>query len=372
MEHINTIEFHKNNPDVSVETYLKRKRIKLSYEIRPSKKIYLDTKYWLLLRDARIRENIDNNILQLLHLMENLVKNGKAICPISTEIFWEIRKQSDNKTLEATVKIIDDLSKGVIILSLPERFNLEFSHFIRTKFKKSVYNLDELIWTKIPYILGFANPVSKIVSPEIMCALQKAFIDQLWVASLKDFLEPIEQITIPPPCYIDLSKTLNQKKIEHINDYKSFKQLFLTELGGILDGYREHSEDLMIYLFESIMGHKFPQRETMADIFSKYVMRIIYLNFELNKIKSELPSFHVMAKLHASTRWDEYRKIKPNDIYDIHHAIDAIPYYDYFLTEHGLKHLVSNNNLGFDVFRCKTISDIDNAISELSQISSNN
>jgi hypothetical protein len=368
MEHIDTLEFHKNNPDVSVETYIKRKNIELSYEIRIAKKIYLDTKYWILLRDARTRKDINVNTLQLLNLLENFVKDGKAICPISTDIFWEIRKQTDIKTLEATVQIIDDLSKGVTILSLPERLNLEFMHFVRTKFKQHVYSPDEMIWTKIPYILGFANPVSKTLPTDILLALQKAFIDQLWVVSLKDFLGPIEQITIPPPCYIDLSKTLNQKKIEHINDYKSFKQLFLTELRGILDGYREHSEDLMIHLFESGMGHKFPKEEITVELFGKYFIGTIYQNFVLNKMDLELPSFQVMAKLHAATRWDEYRKIKPNDIYDIHHAIDAIPYYDYFLTEHSLRNLVNNKNLDFEVFRCKTISDIDTAISELLQI----
>src|SRR4030042_4412186 len=120
MEHIDTLEFHKNNPGESVEKYVKRKRIELSHEISLCKKIYLDLKYWILLRDAWVRKNVEDNIIQLLHLIENLVKSGHAICPISTNTFWEIRKQTDIKTIEATVRLIDDLSRGVTILSLPE------------------------------------------------------------------------------------------------------------------------------------------------------------------------------------------------------------------------------------------------------------
>ena len=235
MKYVDTFEFHKNNPGESVEKYIKRKRVELSHEIRKSKKIYLDTNYWILLRDARTKGNVDCRIAKLLHLIEGLVKSGQVVCPISTDTFWEIRKQADVNTLKATIKIIDDLSKGIIILSLPERFDFELIDFVRTKLKHSVYSSDELIWTKISYIFGFVTPVSKTLPSDIDKAIQKAFIDQMWVLSLADMYEQLGQDTIiPPPDYIDLSKTLNRNKFEHVHDLTSFKQLFLAELAGIL------------------------------------------------------------------------------------------------------------------------------------------
>ena len=374
MEHINTFEFHKNNPDESVEKYVKRKRIELSNEIRFSKKIYLDTKYWILLRDARIRDNVDCNLLQLLHLIESLVENGRAICPISDDIFFEMLKQTDLKTLKATAQLMDDLSKGVLILSLQERLDLEVSYFVRIKTKgiDYVYSLDEMVWTKIAYVCGFTTPSSKVFPPDIDRTIQKAFVDQMWVIGLVDMLEQMGQnIVIPPPSFAELSKILTQNKIKHINDHTSFKQLFLAELGGILDLYKPNFQSLMVYLYELEIGRKVAADEISSDDAGQLFANRIYQAFQLNKITSELPSFHVMAKIHAATRWDKNRILKPNDIYDIHHAVDAIPYCDYFLTERSLKHLVSNKNLGFDsIFHYKTISDIDNAISELSQIPS--
>jgi len=372
MEHVNTLEFHKNNPGESVEKYVKRKRVELSHEISLSKKIYLDLKFWILLRDARIKENVDDNILKLLYLIENLVKQCRVICPISNDIFTEMLKQADLKTLKATAQIIDEFSRGVTILSLPERLDFELFHFIRSKIKQQVYAPDEMVWTKIAYVMGFVTPTSKVFSPDMNCAIQKAFIDQMWFIPLTDILDFLCEKAISwKPAFIDICEQLNEAKFAHINDNNSFKQLFLSELGGILDLFKPKFQSLMVHLYESEIGRNVTADEITSDNAGQMFANLIYHAFRLNKITSEFPSFHVMTKMHSAMRWDKNRIIKPNDIYDIHHAIDAIPYYDYFLTEHSLRHLVSNKNLGFDVFHCKTISDIDNAIRELSQISSN-
>ena len=371
MEHINTLEFHKNNPDISVETYAKRKRIELAREISLSKKIYLDLKFWILLRDARIKENVDHNILKLLKLIESLVKQGRAICPISYDIFTEMFKQDDIKTLKATAQIIDELSKGITILSLPERLDFELYHFVRSKLKQPIYAPDEMVWTRIAYILGFVTPTSEAFSSDLNCAMQKAFVDQMWVVPLTDMLDFISDKALsskPTFIDIDISKQLNEGKFAHINDYNSFKQMFLAELEGILDLYKPNFQSLMVHLYESEIGRKVLPDEIASDNAGEMFFKLIYNAFRFNKITMEFPSFNVFAKMHAAIRWDKNRIIKPNDIYDIHHATDAIPYYDYFLTEHSLRNLVNNKNLGFEVFRCKTISDIDTAISELLQI----
>jgi hypothetical protein len=60
-------------------------------------------------------------------------------------------------------------------------------------------------------------------------------------------------------------------------------------------------------------------------------------------------------------------KFKPNDLHDIHHAVSAIPYCDWFFTEHGLRQLVSNKKLRFSsLFKCRTVSSIGEAVSAMS------
>lgn len=355
MEHVITPKFHKNNLSDPDEKY-KRKCVELSHQICKSKKIYLDTKYWILLRDARTNKNVNDNTVKLLRLIESLVGSGHAICPISTDVFWEIQKQMDDNTLISTAKIIDDLSKGIIISCLPERQDWELIHYFRTTSKHPAYlheKYDELVWTKIPYVLKFCLPVINDIHQDENRKFQNVSMDYMWDIKLTDMLKKTGQnIIIPPPYYIDHSDTLNQIKYEHISDQKSFKKLFLIELAQIFNSHKRHSKGLVASFYNS-----------------PSIINIICHVFELNKITTELPSFHVWAKLHAAFRWDKSRQFKPNDIYDIHHAVNAIPYYDYFLTEKSFRSLVSQKNMGFDtIFRCKAISDINISISELSKI----
>ncbi len=372
MKNVNTLEYHKGNPDISVERYIRSKRVELAHEIQYAKKVYLDTKFWILLRDARMGNAAGYNAMKLLHVLEDLVAKNLVVCPISNDTFAEIFKQTDTETLKACVQVIDDLSKGIAILAMKERIDLEVFHFIgeKTKGTDSVYSLDELVWTKIAYVLGFATPTSDSWPPDINYAIQKAFIDQMWVVTLTDMLDQMGDDAISQVSkFPDISQELNEGKFSHIKDHKSFKQLFIGELAGLLDLYKPDFQDLMVYLYKSETGQSLSADEISSDNSGRMVANLIYHAFRLNKIKSELPSFRIGAGIHAAVQWDKGRKYKPNDIHDFQHAAAAVPYCDYFLTEANLRHLVCDKNLKFDaLFRCKTISDITDAIKELSQI----
>ena len=373
MINVDTLEYHMKNPEVSVEKYIRDKRIELSHEVQSAKKIYLDTKFWILLRDARIGKVADNNIVQLLHVLEDLVAKNLVVCPISNDTFAEIFKQTDTETLKASAQIIDDLSKGVAILAMKERVDLEVFHFIREKTKgsNSVYSPDELVWTKIAYVLGFVTPVSDFFPPDTNCALQKAFIDQMWVVTLTDMLDQIgDDAASRMLKFTDISQKLNEGKFAHIDEHKSFKQLFLAELAGILELYKPDFQDLMSHIYESDTGQKLRADEISSNDAGRMLANLIYHAFRLNRMKSELPSFRISAVIHAAVQWDKKRKYKLNDLHDFFHATAAVPYCDYFLTEANLRHLMCDKNLKLDTFfRCKTISDITDAIKELSQIS---
>jgi len=372
MRNVDTLEYHIKNPDVSVEKYIRNKRIELSQKINSAKKVYLDTKFWILLRNVRMGNVTDSNTIQLLHVLENLVANGLVVCPISNDTFAEIFKQTDNKTLRASLQVIDDLSKGIAILSMKERIDLEIFHFIgeKTKGTDSVYSPDELVWTKTAYVMGFLTPNNDSMPQDTNCAIQKAFIDQMWVVTLTDMLNQMgNDVVSRMPKLPDISQKLNEGKLAHIDDCKSFKQLFMAELSGILDVHKQDFQDLMVYIVKSETGQSFNAEELSSSNAGQLFANLIYHAYRLNRIKYELPSFRVIAGIHAAVRWDKGRKYKRNDLHDFHHAAAAIPYCDYFLTEANLRHLVYDRNMKFDtLFRCKTISDINDAIEKLSQI----
>ncbi|OPY80813.1 MAG: hypothetical protein A4E65_01326 [Syntrophorhabdus sp. PtaU1.Bin153] len=160
MKIVDTFEKHRSEPEKTIEAYTREVRIALGSEIERCKKIYLDTKYWLLLRDAVDGRQIDEDITELLAVLQSGVQKEKLICPISQDIFAEVLTQSDEESLSETCSLIDLLSRGISILSEQERIGLETLYFIRRAIggEDSVHSPDILVWTKLAYVLGAVHP----------------------------------------------------------------------------------------------------------------------------------------------------------------------------------------------------------------------
>lgn len=365
MKIVDTFEKHRSEPDKTLEAYTKSIRLELGKEIRKNTKIYLDTKYWLLLRDAAIKRTENENIYELLSNLQNGVKDGKIICPISEDIFIEVLK-SDLSFLKETVNLIDSLSKGVSILSERERLDFETLHFILENFKgeESVYSPDVFIWNKLSYVLGTVHPTSTPFTTEEELVIQKAFFDQMWTISLSKMVEIMGMENIMSmPQLNDLSSQLNDDKIEYAHENKSFKQVYLSELAGALDLCIPTFEDAVVYLFKKEYGYNPNATEKKSANSGKQIANAIYNLFKKNKLKTYFPTLVIGAGLHASIRWDLKRQFKKNDLHDIRHAQTALPYFDIFLTEHSLRDLVTRKNIKFhEKYNCNVYSHPNEAI----------
>ncbi len=106
MKFVDTFEKHNQEPNKLVVAYVKEKRVELGTSLLDTKKIYLDTKYWLLLRDAKLGRARDEKQLQMLALAEQLAASGRYIFPICEDVFVEILKQIDPATLKSTVALM--------------------------------------------------------------------------------------------------------------------------------------------------------------------------------------------------------------------------------------------------------------------------
>ena len=126
----------------------------------------------------------NSEIKKIYRRLIQLSEDGIALCPLSEDIFHEIIKQEDRYTLEASLKLIDNLSSGVSILSLNERLKIEILHFMeRYSPESNIPKLDNLVWTKLAYTVGTYVPTNKIFGEE-EGVIQKSFIDQLWTMSI--------------------------------------------------------------------------------------------------------------------------------------------------------------------------------------------
>ncbi len=333
-----SLEKHIRQAHVSLSEYVNLSRIKFGIQACSSSRIYLDTKYWLLLRDSQLSVNNDPDLAEILERLKFLVRNSKAICPISPSIFFEILKQTDPATKIATAKIVDELSNGYTIINHYDILKNELLYFGKhLKGEDISFEAHKItLWRKVATILGDDNFNFLNASLEI----QKAFYDFLYTLNFTDIIEILNH-SKPPLEFNDeeLANKLTEGKFAHEHEITSFKLLLAQELYstimGILEIYKNDKEVISeLSNFQSNIDFKSP------NIFHK------------------IPSFYSFASIHSAIRFDKKRKYKPNDFMDFIHASTAIPYYDILLTENSLKHLLTTKPLRLDKeFNIKILSE---------------
>jgi len=370
MKNILTINQHLQEPEIPPSKYIRFHHLKLGEKISNRKKIYLDTKYWLLFRDVISGNRDEKSLVTLFEHIRKAVKSGRAICPVSQDSFTEIFVQKDPTTLELTVRLLDELSLSVCHVDHFTRINTEIHHFFlqHLKGKEAVYELDRLLWTKCGYVLGYQAPRNNSFSREESDAMEKAFFDKMWTVTFADIFE---RLGCCPNWKVKSESVddLNLGKFTHSGEIKTFKQLFLIEMAGALDTMKETLSRIFFQMYlnenennvESIVNPDLEAGEIVANF--------LYNAFRLNKIDNELPTLTTQVTLHAAFRWNKGRKYKSNDLADIHHAVMALPYCDMFLTERSLCHLIHEKHLGLTKrFKCQTFSDPELALKYLKEL----
>ncbi len=372
MKFINTFDKHANEPEKTVDTYIREKKLELGEWVNQRRKVYLDTKFWLLLRDAHLDRAKMQDQHELLRCITDAVSAGQLICPISEDVFQEVIKQTDEETLRATVALIDSLSAGVSLISHDERLEAELLYFLRscTKPKERLYNHHDLVWTKLAYTSGMQIPHNDIFSEAENRLVQKAFLDQMWSLPLQEMINLIGlDRLLTYPHMPDFSHLMNEEKDSYHAEKADFKKIFLTELGFLLRREEARFESMFTYLFEKEHGYPPQPEEVRATNPGRSFANVVYNVFKLQKAGKNLPTIEIEAGIHAQLIHDKTRRYKANDIHDINHAIAALPYCDFFFTEKNLREFVVRKNLAYDTkYNCIVVSSLTDAVSEMSRI----
>jgi hypothetical protein len=230
MKLINTLPNHLAHPEVPYSEHVNLKRLALGESITSSTKLYLDTKFWVDLRNVMLGRNNDAGLQSLLALLTRLVGSGRVICPLGEEIIREIFHQSDVTTLSASTALIDRLSHGICLLDQSSRIGVETLHFVRgsTRGVDNLHPLKHLVWTKAAFFLGHVTPVfrdEQMKSQGLDAALQKAFFDQMWQMTLSDFLD-VSNGAFRLSERSDISELLNDGKFANLQDNTSLRPVF--------------------------------------------------------------------------------------------------------------------------------------------------
>lgn len=357
---------HRKHPEISVDSHVRTRTIALGASILKIGKVYLDKRFWVLLRDAHMGRSKVGATSLLLSEIRSAVKQGAILCPISESVFIELLKQQDLSTRRATAELIDEFSQGVTLVPYEQRVAQELVS-VFTKFSNGpteCFEPRELVWSKLGYVLGVVHPSSTPFEPPEELVLQKALFDHMWQISLVEVLALLEEgVNVWSDSSADTADRLNELNLEHQSEVRKFKQVYIDEFRGVLslfmhiprmwleDAYARKSENVHNPTDQEKLAHE----QELHTVFGNLVNQ--------KQVALMLPSLHVPSLCHAAVRWDKGRKLSPNDFHDFHHAAAAIGYCDAFMTENPLKTLLQQKHLELaSDFPCSVTADVDEAI----------
>jgi hypothetical protein len=331
---------------MSADDYFDRTRLEVGRIMTSKLRVYLDTKYWVYLREAG-RDRTACARKDILALLEHLVETGKVICPLSGQTFVELLKQRHRESRLAGSKIMDRLSKQICFISPTQIVGQEIITFVRNRQAKSQghppFNNVKYIWTKVPFILGELYPKWDGIPEVEQKALRESFLDYLSKKPLQEIIELLPDRT-PARNYTELIDRLNKGKDAN-QSWQTFHQVFMHEIVAALDVLREELGQVWRYLLEVDAGMSVSSETVQRLKSHELLTNVIYRAFDDGKVGRELPYIYVRGIIHAHYRYDKNRRYKENDINDIGHSAWALPYCQYFFTEDSFAAIITQTKL---------------------------
>lgn len=356
---------HRTQPEISAPQYFDVLREKLTEGIVGKRRIYLDTKYWILLRDATLDRPKKTSHTEILTLLRNLVSCGAAICPLSDAAYIESMQQTDAKTRLATAALMDELSCGVAIATEKTRVRLELLNFAVTPIS-DISSLDGKIWVKTGFVLGENVPHADAWDATTNLLAQKSFIDLIWNQTVADFAvhghDP-ERASME-----DSALRINEKMVAYSDQIRSFEQAAQAEFSGCVNLF--NSELAAAALRELKHQNTTPEH---VDVYQEAMQRCLFNMLRLRPafMAERVPTMFIHAMCHAAIRWDKGRKLDSHWLIDIHHACAGLAYHEAMFTEHPLRALLTNGKMRMDkVFDTHILSAEEDILQYLRDLTS--
>ena len=337
--------------------YSKSLRLALGEKALSQKRIYLDQKYWIKLRQAKNGHPEDESDVEIYDLIQSLVKSGKVICPVSNIVFDETLRIPSPEVRLQHAEIIDLMSGKLAIQPSQVLDQLELTHFYKKHSigEERCYPIEQMAWIFIGYILGECVPTNPAFDAETNNKIQIRFFEHMSHVSLVELIQSLDAPSRSAPDWDGLehakSATANEKAYEH--EFTTYDEVFMSEVAGVLDGLSEDMRSLFIYLSENQVSEKTSQPSKQdLDESIRQMRNLIYHGFRLGRISVELPCIHILGGLHAAKRSASKANRGPyskkGDIRDHLHARAALPYCDAFFTEKRLGKFLTEAPLKFN------------------------
>jgi hypothetical protein len=307
------------------------------YAIFPNKPliVYLDQNKWIDLTKARHGHNDGQKYQDVLKKILEVVKQDKAIFPLSWVHFIETRKKRNLQKRKELAEVMAEISRGIVILPKTIIQEWELQHAIATRFSHSPYTIPSVFGYGMPMIFG-----RNVIEREIFSNQIKGNLEDL-IRRAKDTLSSKEAIV---SFLVGDDESLNIKMVGGLEEIDS---RFVVKTETFRDEERGNSNDLQEKMYMATLTSELqPKLTRILGYYDKTMKDFFVLGqAHIRKFFQDVPTIDVEIELalNLNKHWD--RKLKVNDTKDVSFASISIPYCDVVVTEVFLKALLVRENM---------------------------
>lgn len=312
--------------------------------------IYLDQNKWIDLTKARVGRADGQKYQTVLEKITEVVRQGKAVFPLSWLHFVETRKKRDLKKRKELAEVMAEVSQGIAIIPKSMIMDWELEHAIAIAFGETP--------TPVPSVFGYGMPmISGRNFIEKTIHNQPHLKTDYLVERAKSILSEKEATV---RFLVGDDEDLNSRVVNGLRD---INESFVARMEKSREQDRGDNDDLQKRVYLAILTKELQPKlisilrdhgKTMNDFFALGLDNV-------RKFFHDVPTLDVEIGLALSLNkhWD--RKLKVNDTSDMAFACISIPYCDVVVTEIFLRTLAMRQNAD-KKYDTEIISDLNDLL----------
>lgn len=354
--------------DTSVEEYILKYKLQMERGMASTKAVYLDTNYWIWLRDAELGRGTVESVA-LLGRLRSLVATRKIVCVSHLTSMLEIAKQLEDSA-RATTALVDELTERVALSPTAELDALEVGNYVRYK-SGVVGRSPPLQWTCLGQIVKSDLSGGNVLPPNIGNAGQailKSAADAFWNQGFSEIFEAFDWNTKH-----HLKSDLDAETLIKVEERKKtrphngdFRRTCEAEFEAVLIQHVGLFEAELVKLLGSSGAAALDTKSSLA---AQSLARHAVADYQAGALGRHLPGFVIRNELYSTYECDPSHTLSNNDWQDWQHASVALPYCDLFLTERRLAHQVTNVLQLDSKYQCRVVGrGVDAALVALDEL----
>lgn len=357
---------HENNPDMPPWEYDQNYRRVLFNGISGGRKLFLDTNFWVWLRDAD--PNGTDDKATLLRRLREGTRARQMTCVLHVGSFMEFAKQKNPTLLKAIAEIADELCEGVCLASRDEQRFVEAGELVSETFGADFHG-DYGRWTHVGQMFRSTYPKSDLpISKLAERVIDKCLIDAAHTASLSRILQDIGGDASGFAFKIEDSTIAAVEALRASNQAKGIRRLRarVDSFCEILQ--KEYFRPLWFHtqtflLRDGVEPSEAELRTLVGEMIEKSIGR-----FNTRSLGRHLASAAIIAELYSLYEaGDLKRRLKSNDWVDWDHAASALPHCDAFFCERHLAALLNQSGGCANWYGCRVAGSVEAALRVLDE-----